>query len=295
MSVNLANLYAQQFATNIALLLQQKGSRLRGKVMEGTHSGEQASPVDQVGAVEMQAVTTRFAPMGRVDAAVDRRWVLPFSFDLPQLIDSFDRLKMIVDPKSAYVENAVAAAGRQYDRQIISNMNGTNLTGKTASTSTVFLSTNQIAVNFGSSSNNGLTVAKLREARRLFMSQDLDMENETFYCAINATAHDSLLREAQVVSRDYNDVLVLKEGKVQRFLGFEFIHTELVTNNATPYRMIPCWAKSGVHLGVWDEIKTDVTQRKDLAGLPWQVYVYMTCGATRTEEKKVVRILCNES
>jgi hypothetical protein len=296
MSVNLASLYAQQYATNIKLLLQQKGSRLRGKVMEGSAVGEQMSPVDQVGAIEMQPVTTRFAPMGRVDATVDRRWVLPSSFDLPQLIDTFDKLKMIVDPKSSYVENAVAAAGRQYDNALITAMNGTNQTGKTGSTGTVFLAGNQIAVNFGSATNTGLTVAKLREARRLFMSHNLDMDSEQLWLCVNAKAHDSLLAEVQVISSDFNgNAPVLQEGKITRFLGFNFVHTELLTNNVTPYRQILVWAKSGVHLGIWDDIKTDVRQRADLAGLPWQCYVYMTCGASRLEEKKVVRILANEA
>jgi hypothetical protein len=45
-------------------------------------------------------------------------------------------------------------------------------------------------------------------------------------------------------------------------------------------------------LGVWNETSADVSQRKDLAGLPWQVYVFGTYGATRKEAKKIVRIDC---
>ena len=37
------------------------------------------------------------------------------------------------------------------------------------------------------------------------------------------------------------------------------------------------------------------TAEKDLAGLPWQVYVYGTFGVTRKEEKKVVEIICSEA
>ena len=103
MSINIPTHFAQQYATNIVLLLQQMGSKLRGTVMEGTYIGSQASPVDQVGQVEMQAVVSRFAPMGRVDATLDRRWVFPSDFDLPQMIDSFDKLRLITDPESVYV------------------------------------------------------------------------------------------------------------------------------------------------------------------------------------------------
>ena len=120
MSLNIPTHFAQQFAMNITLLLQQKNSRLRGKVMEGSHFGKQASPVDQYGLVEMQDVTTRFGEMGRVDAPTERRWVLPTDSDLPQLIDTFDKLRLLTDPSSMYVQNAVQAANRRVDKHIIS-------------------------------------------------------------------------------------------------------------------------------------------------------------------------------
>ena len=57
MSINIPTWYVQQYSTNIQLLLQQKGSKLAGAVMRGTHVGKQASPVDQVGAINAQKVT----------------------------------------------------------------------------------------------------------------------------------------------------------------------------------------------------------------------------------------------
>lgn len=294
MSVNLPSLYAQQFATNIQLLLQQKGSRLRGKVMEMSHYGEQASPVDQVGVIEAQEVTTRFAPMGRIDAPVDRRWVLPSSFDLPQLVDKFDELKMLTDPKSKFVEDAVYALGRQMDRLLITAFFGTAQTGKSGTTNTSFNSSYAVAQDFGATGAVGLTVAKLREARRILMANEVDLEADLLFCAVTAKQHDDLLAEIQVTSRDFNgDAVVLREGKIDRFLGINFVHTELLT--LSTYRLNPVWAKSGMHLGIWGDVRTDVSERKDIQGLPWQAYVYMTAGATRIEEKKVVKISSAES
>jgi hypothetical protein len=294
MSVNLANLYAQQFATNFQLLLQQKGSRFRGKMMEQTHYGEQASPVDQIGVIEMQEVTTRFEPITRTDAPVDRRWVAPSAYDLSQLVDSFDELKMLTDPKSKYVENATKAAGRQLDRLVVTAFTGTALTGKTGSTSTVFNTAYSVASNFGASSAIGMSVAKLREAKRLLMANEVDLENDPIYVGVTAKQHDDLLGEVQVTSQDFNDKPVLVEGKIARFMGFEFVHTELLGTSSSE-RVCPFWAKSGMHIGIWADLKTDVDRRKDLKGLPWQAYVYMQMGATRIEEKKVGRILCSES
>jgi len=295
MSVNIPAHFAQQFATNIQLLLQQKGSRLRGAVQTGSHIGKQASPVDQFGKISMQAVTTRFGSMGRVDAATDRRWVFPEDFDLPQLLDQFDQLRLLTDPKSSYVENAVNAAGRKFDELIIAAAIGTSKTGETGATSTTLPSAQKILVAFGASSDVGLTVAKLREAKRLLMAADVNVDEDPLFAPIGATQHDNLLAEAQVISSDFNGgAPVLKEGKIMRFLGINFIHTELaVANLVSGDATIPVWAKSGMHLGMWNDITTDLDRRKDLQGLPWQAYVYLTAGSTRLEEKKVVQIACN--
>lgn len=295
MSINLPSHYTIQYANNIQLLLQQKGSKLRDKVMSGSHVGKQASPVDQIGSIAMQPVVSRFAPMGRVDASVDRRWVYPSDFDLPQLIDSFDKLRLLLDPSSSYVQNAVYAAGRQMDDLIIDSFFGTAKTGEAGGTSTTFPAGNQVAVNEGAAANTGLTVAKLRKAKRLLMANQVDLESDPLTCVVTALQHDNLLAEAQVISMDYNDRPVLADGKIQRFLGIDFVHCERLDTDGSSYRRVPVFAKSGMYLGIWDDVKTDISQRKDLQSMPWQAYVTMTAGATRLEENKIVEIKCSEA
>lgn len=294
MSINSPSHYVQQYATNIQLLLQQKDSRLKSLVMNGSHAGEQASPVDQIEKIEMQSPAGRFAPIGRVDAAVDRRWVLPNDYDLPQLIHSFDELRLLTDPKSSFVANAVAAANRQFDRVIIDAFFDDAKTGKTGSTTTSFLSANQVAATMGASAATGLNVKKLREAKKILMAYDIDLNSEQIYCAITAKQHDDLLAEAQVVSNDFNEKPVLVEGRVMRFLGINFVHTELLETDGSSYRRLPVWVKSGVHLGQWGAMSTSIDKRVELSGQPWQAYMKMTIGATRLDEKKVVEIKCAE-
>lgn len=296
MSINIPTFYVQQFSTNVALLLQQKGSRLRPFVTEGSYVGSQASPVDQIGAVNAKKVTSRFAPMGRVDATLDRRWVLPSDYDLPQLIDSFDKLRLIVDPESAYVTNAVQALGRAIDDEILTAFTGANQTGVSGATATNILSANTVGVNTGGSASS-INVAKLRAAKKLLMSYDVDPDDPVF-AAVSAKEHDALLNEIQIISSDFNggDMPVLKEGKVTRFLGINFIHTERVVagtdDQSGTSNSIPIWVKSGMHLGMWNDINADVSQRKDIQSIPWQAYVKGTFGATRLEEKKIIRVWC---
>jgi len=293
MSINIPTHFVQQYTSNIDLLLQQQGSKLRNSVSAGTYVGKQASPVDQIGKIEMQSVTSRFSPMTRVDAPTDRRWVFPSDFDLPQLIDSFDKLRLITDPKSSYVSNAVMAAGRQFDRLILSAMTGTAKTGESGGTSTSFTSGNEVTVSIGGT-NSTLNVAKLRAVKKLMMANFVDFDMEEAFVCLTAVDHDALLGEIQVVNRDYNDgVPVLKDGKVMSFMGFNFIHCELAetvlagTNKVT----LPVWVKSGMHLGVWGDIQNSIAIREDLQGRPWQLYTQMTAGATRIEENKVYSIV----
>lgn len=294
MSVNIPTWYVSQFSTNIQLLLQQKGSRLRECVMSGTHVGKQASPVDQIAAVAAQKVVGRFNPMGRVDAVLDRRWVFPVDYDLPQLIDSFDKLRILTDPSSQYVVDATYAMGRAMDDEIIGACTGTAKTGVDGSTSTSILAANDVLVGTGASGAVAMNVAKLRTAKKLLMAAEVDLDFDPIYMPINAYAHDALLQEAQVIDMDYSDMPVLVEGKISRYMGINFIHSERVTKatddlGGSSYQL-PVWAKSGMYMGIWDDIKTDIRQRGDLQGLPYQAYVYGTFGATRLEEKKNVRI-----
>ncbi len=291
MSLNIPTHFVQQYSSNIALLLQQKGSKLRDKVMVGSHFGKQATPVDQIGTIEMQSVSGRYAPMGRVDAPTDRRWVFPSDFDLPQLIDDFDKLRLITDPTSSYVQSAVMAAGRQFDKLICAAFTGTAKTGETGSTSTIFTAANEVDVATGGS-NSKLNVAKLKAVKELMMANFVDFDMEEVYVGITAADHASLLNEIQVVSTDFNSRPVLVDGKVTEFLGFKFVHCELIetllagTNEVT----LPVWCKSGMHLGIWNDIQNSISQRNDLQGEPWQLYTKMTAGATRLEEDKVYAI-----
>jgi len=53
---------------------------------------------------------------------------------------------------------------------------------------------------------------------------------------------------------------------------------------------VPVWAKSGMYLGIWNDINSDISRRNDIRGIPFQSYVTLTCGATRLEENKVYNI-----
>lgn len=293
MSVNIPDHYTISFSTNVMLLLQIKGSKLRPCVTEGTYTGKQASPVDQIGSVEMQDVTGRFQPKVRTDANVDRRWVTPSDFDLTQSIDTFDKLRLITDPESSYTQNAVFAAGRKIDRLIIAAFTGTAKTGEQGATSTSFTAGNEIDVAIGGA-NSRLNVQKLLDVKELMQRQFVDFDTEQVYVGLTAKDEANLLKEIQIISSDFNgqDKPVLKDGRVDRFLGMEFVHCELIESAAagTNEVNVPAWAKSGMHLGIWNDVTTSIYKNMQLRGEPWESYIMATFGATRLEENKVYNI-----
>lgn len=292
-------LYTTQFTTALELLLQQKGSLLRGTTREGFHVGKMASPVNQVGSVSLRAPAGRFAPMPRVDAAYVRRWVFPQEGELPQLVDSFDELQTIVDPKSALVQSAAYAVGRAWDDCIIAAATGTAQLGQDAAglTAETFNTSNfQIAVNFGGSGNTGLTVAKIIEMKRIFRHYHNDLDSDPITIVIGSQQESDLLNQVEVVSTEFNDRPVLVDGKVTRFLGCKIVVMErLPQTTVGSVRGVLAYVKSGMYLGIWQDMMNRISIREDLSGQPWQVYTRAMFGATRTQPGKVIQILCADT
>lgn len=295
-SNNIVTLYVQQYSTNIQTLVQQKGSRLRGSVMSGSHIGNQASPVDQVGAVTANKVINRFGPIIRTDGPLDRRWVFPQDYDIALFIDSFDKLRLLVDPQSIYAINGMYAMGRAQDDEIIAAFHGPSKTGQNGGTTTTLPAGQIVSVMQGAAAPSGMSVAKLRQARLILMQNEVDLDIDELYAVMKAKQIDNLLAEAQVVSTDFNDKPVLVDGRITRFLGINFIHSERLLSGVDDQGgvsdAIPIYAKTGMYFGEWSAIRVDISIRRDLQGLPYQVYCLGTFGATRVEEKKVTKVWC---
>jgi len=287
-SNQIVNWNVVDFKSTISLLLQQKGSKLRHTVMTDSYTGEGGRPVQQIGQVVAQERTNRHADTPLIETPHDARWVEPSDFEIADLVDDQDKLRLIADPTSTYALNMVYAIGRAMDDKIIAAALGTAKTGKQGVDTTIFDTDNTIA-----SSSVGLTVLKLREAKKILMANEVDIDNDQLFVAVTAEQHDDMLSETQSTSLDYNNKATLVDGKITAFMGFNFIHTERLGIDGASARRLPCWAKSGMHLGLWNDITTRISERADKS-YATQIYAKGTFGATRLEEGKVVEILCSE-
>lgn len=290
--------FTAQYSSNIEMLLQQMESRLRGKVSEkGGLVGKMANPVTQYGSVTMKAPKGRFSPLDHQQPNSIRPWLFPQPGELPQLIDSFDELQTIVDPKSAYTQAAAAATGRFWDDGVIasafaSRQIGTDI-GSLSSDS--FSTTNfQVASTFGSSSASGLTVAKLIEAQRILRHYHNDLRADPPAIVIGSQQASDLLNQVQFVSTEFNERPVLKEGEVSRFMGFDIVISERLSVSANVRNTIT-FVKSGLMLGMWKDMQNRIDIRYDLSGTPWQLLTSTMYGSVRMQAGKVVSILCSDT
>jgi hypothetical protein len=287
MSNQISTAFVQQYNTNVAHLLQQKGSKLRDSVMTSAATGKAAKVVEQVGAVNAVKRTTRHADTPLIDTPHSARWTFPVDYEWADLIDDQDKVRMLINPQSPYAVNGAYAMGRAIDDEIIGAFFGTSKTGENGSTDEAF-SGNTVSAG----STGALEIGQLLEGKRLLMENEVDLDNDQIFMAIPAEQHEDLLGMSQIQTIDSNSTKVLVDGQVRSFLGINFITTQRLDTSVAASQDCPMWAKSGMHLTVWNDITTKVEERADKS-FATQVYVKGTFGATRLELGKVVKVVAD--
>ena len=286
MSTQVTTAFVQQYSANVQMLSQQMGSRLRDAVRVENMTGKNAF-FDQVGKATAQKRTTRHADTPQIDTPHARRRVSLVDYEYADLIDDQDKVRMLIDPTSAYAQAAAAAMGRAMDDEIIAAALGTAFTGETGSTSTALPAAQQIA-NGGAD----MSLAKLRQAKKILDLSDVDPSIPR-YIACGPDQIEALLADTNVTSSDFNTVKALVQGEVNQFMGFNFIVTNRLAKSGN-IRSCFAWAEDGLALAVGRDVMARIDERND-KGYATQVYYCMSIGSTRMEEEKVVQIDCDEA
>jgi hypothetical protein len=288
--------YTTQFDANWRHLVQQKNSRLREYVTLDSISGKEKS-YNQLSEAAMQLITSRSGETRISDQATAKRWIRPKAYDTAKLFDEFDEqlLGEVVLPTSPVVQSHAAAYARTADQVIIEALGGSAYTGETGVTPTSLPSGQKVAVNYvetGNTANSGLTIGKLRAAKYILDSSEVDEEEERII-VVSAKQLQDLLRTTEITSADYNSVKALVDGSVNTFMGFKFRKTQLLPLSSGDVRLVYVYVKSGIVLAERG-LKTHMDVRTDLSH-SLQIRSVASLGAARLEEKKVVEIACDES
>ena len=291
---NIPNHFTTQFDSNWKHLVQQKNSRLKEYCTLDSIEGKEKS-YNQLDATSMTQITDRSRETRITDQSMAKRWIRPLNYDCAKLVDEFDEqfLGEVVLPTSPIIQSHAAAYARTCDKIIIDALGGTAFTGTTGTTATVLPAGQKIAANYvesGAVANSGLTIAKLRAAKFLFDSNEVDEEEERIL-VVSAKQLQDLLRTTEVTSADYNTVRALVDGTLNTFMGFKFRRSQQLPL-ATDIRSCFAYVKSGIVLAERG-LKTHMDIRNDLSH-SLQIRSVASLAAVRMEEKKVVEIACDE-
>jgi hypothetical protein len=266
------------------------GSKLRGAVDVETVRGKNAF-FDQIGATAAVARTTRHGATPQVNTPHSRRRVSLADYEWADLIDDLDKVRMLVDPTSNYAKAAAAAMNRSIDDIIIAALGGSADTGVAGGTAVALPAGSKFST---AQQTDGLTIAKLLETKYFFDNGDVDPSLKRYFVCGPKQIQD-LLATTEVKSSDFNTVKALAQGSINSFLGFEFIMSTRLANDATNTddRLCFGFTEDAIKLAIGADVKAKITERDDKS-YATQVYYSMALGATRMEESKVFQVPCDE-
>ena len=264
-----------------------------------------------MGLATAQKKVSRNSPTPNLDLTLSRRSVTTAMYEWATLVDRKDKLLQIHDPENQFAQAASMSLGRAMDTTLINAALGLATTGETGST-TQALGTAQKLACVSQGAISPLNVGALLATK---MKLDAAEAVGPRFLVHNAAQLQNLLGQTQVTSADYNSVKALVNGEIDTFLGFKFIHTELILASSvysagTSYdpntglystasgaltlagteNSAFAFVGDGLLLGKNEEAIGRIDERPDYS-YAMQVYNSMDFGAVRMEEVKVVEII----
>lgn len=296
MSNQINKAFVQQFSDNLIHLINQEGSMLEGTIRTESVAGKYHH-FDRIGRGTVQKRTTRHSDTPQNDTPHSRRRVVLDDYEWGDLIDSQDKVRMLVDPTSDYAKAAAWDLGIKKDEIILAALNGNALSiDSDDASSNIALPSTQVVDEDYTTADSNLIVEKLIEARRLLLKHAGSMMGQATM-VVNASALASMLGETEITSSDYNSVRALVNGEIGTFMGFNFktVKDGLLpgTADGTDTSPVRCLAylQRSVGLAVGQDINVRIAERADKA-FSTQVYACMSMAATRIEEEGVVAVEC---
>ncbi len=293
MSNEIGVAHVQGWHNGFYSLAQQRQSRFERYVrIDGELKGKWAW-FNRLGKIEMVERTSRHQDTNIIDNPHSRRGCSMKDYEVGDFIDKQDLHRLIDDPQNSYIRNAVWASNRNKDTIILKAVNGVAVSADAddSQTSNTLPADQKIVVG-----GTGLTLAKLRDARKILHASEVLMEEDEgeLPFAVSAQQMDDLLGITEIKSIEYNEDKPGVKGRVARYMGFVFIETERLSTDASSSRLCVAWKPSAMGFrGPGGDPETSVDKRPD-KGNSIQVLAQQTAGAVRIEDVGVVQVACAE-
>lgn len=280
MTVGISTAFVSEFSADVKHAYQGMGSGLLDRVrMKNNVVGS----------------TYRFHKMGKglASARIAQSDVVPMNvtnsnatatltdWAAPEYTDVYDLEKISYDEKQELVKVVAGAITRRAEQLVIDALDAG-------------ASSTQVIENFGGTAS-GLTVAKIRRAKKLMDAAGVPKEDRTFLHS--ATALEQLLGATQATSIDYNSVRALVYGEVDTFLGFKFIGLEDRTEGgisvSSNVEKNFAFHKEAVGLAVGLEFRTEVNYVPEKTS--WLVNGLYSAGAVGIDDEGIYEVLTNDT
>jgi hypothetical protein len=297
MAAEIETSWKYEYADNTRLTLQQKQAKIAyaGAIRVETASGEGFRPEMTVGEAAVQERTVRLEKRTPQELGVNGRWLSPRDYDCgPYPEDVLDRVRNGIQLNGTFVQSSVAAINRHKDRVAVTAMFGSASTGKNGTGSAATFDSTNMRVAAG---GVNMTVAKLIDAKKKLIKYENDLDSEMPHVAMTENQWQSLMNDMKAISGDYNSEKPLLKGVIEEYVGFKIIviSSQRLNFLSSTDRRCPFWVPSGVYLGMWDNLTSDIYEDKSYRGTTYMVYSSYSMAATRLDEKKVGDILCTEA
>ena len=307
MSYSINQAMIDQFNAAVIMLSQQRDSRLQKTCQIASVTGK-SFYAERIGATEMYERTSRHQDVRYVGIEHSRRKGTTHDMEWAELLDKADTNKYIIDPKGKYVQSAVAASNRSKDSWILAALGGVAHAGEAGATSVNVYDSGECRliagdgtlVTAGSDATNttdtALTYAKVLLAKTLLDQAEIDPDRPRYFVTNNYNINQ-LLTDTTLTGEEMKAVRNIRDGKVDKFLGFEFIPVEYRASgtglryHATDTTCVRSYAYAygAITFGIGQDLNTRI-EREPKKNAD-QILADMTVGAERNEGPAVVEIL----
>jgi hypothetical protein len=314
-AINVA--FVQGFKNNIYMKAQQKDVRLFGRSRNEVQ-GSKLDFYEVLDSVDAVEVTTRHGDTPILNPEHSRRACVLTDAEYGAMIDKLDRVRLLINPEDAYVTQAVSALARKKDLVFIAAALGSARSGEDGNDLVALPDTQKmVAVDEdGTTGSSPLNTYTLTNVAEKFNSSEIDPDVSKNW-AISPKQIRNLLNDEKITNADYAVVKTLTSGKIDMFMGFNFIMTNRlpVTAAETKYdaddgqvistgaktlaagaRRNFAWVEDGMISAVGKnnfglKVSVDLVPMKRNSTLIQAVH---SVGAVRLEDIKVIEILVAE-
>mgnify|MGYP007112200885 CR=1 FL=1 len=286
--------YIDTYEQNVLHGLQQKESRLEPYVRSVELKGEKRR-FNYLGSRTMKEIKGKWEDTEIEDSKHKVRWVFDKRFGDAFSMDENDIEYAFTDPTSDMTVAGINAALRLKDELIIKAFYGNAIEGHDADEIAAYPSTQRLNIQLGSpasgAANQGLNIEKLKMAA-FYLDRAETNPDDTRIFTCTAYQIKNMLDQIEATSADYTPVKALYEGKVDHFMGFKFVKTQLLPWAAN---IRSCTAFTSSAMGL--AIRKGITVKS--ASVPTKNFdlltqLQMRGGAVRIYDKGVVDIPCAE-